>query len=80
MEFYADLEYISLYVSNLYPSGIAIEIPTWLLVGTIALVWSIRQWKKYLAEYSVEQLRRKAHLENGGTLANYDRTHYLDQE
>jgi hypothetical protein len=46
MEFYADLEYISLYVSNLYPSGIAIEIPTWLLVGTIALVWSIRQWKK----------------------------------
>ena len=46
MEFYADLEYISLYVNNLYPSGIAIEIPTWLLVGTIALVWSIRQWKK----------------------------------
>jgi hypothetical protein len=46
MEFYADLEYISLYVSNLYPSGIAIEIPTWLLVGTIALVWSVRQWKK----------------------------------
>jgi len=46
VEFYADLEYISLYVSNLYPSGIAIEIPTWLLVGTIALVWSVRQWKK----------------------------------
>ena len=46
MEFYADLEYISFYVSNLYPSGIAIEIPTWLLVGTIALVWSVRQWKK----------------------------------
>jgi hypothetical protein len=46
MEFYADLEYISLYVSNLYPSGIAIEIPTWLLVGTIALVWSVRQWRK----------------------------------
>jgi hypothetical protein len=46
MEFYADLEYISLYVSNLYPSGIAIEIPTWLLVGTVALVWSVRQWKK----------------------------------
>jgi len=46
VEFYADLEYISLYVSNLYPSGIAIEIPTWLLVGTIALVWSVRQWRK----------------------------------
>jgi hypothetical protein len=46
MEFYADLEYISLYVNNLYPNGIAIELPTWLLVGTVALVWSIRQWKK----------------------------------
>jgi len=46
MEFYADLEYISLYVSNLYPSGIAIEIPTWLLVGTIALVYSIRLIRK----------------------------------
>ena len=46
MEFYADLEYISLYVNNLYPNGIAIELPTWLLVGTVALVWSVRQWKK----------------------------------
>ena len=26
--------------------------------------------------YSEEQLRRKAHLENGGTLENYDRSHY----
>lgn len=26
--------------------------------------------------YSDEQLRRKAHLANGGTLANYDRSHY----
>lgn len=26
--------------------------------------------------YSEEQLRRKAHLENGGTLGNYDRSHY----
>lgn len=26
--------------------------------------------------YSQEQLRRKAHLENGGTLGNYDRSHY----
>jgi len=46
VEFYADLEYISLYVNNLYPNGIAIELPTWLLVGTIALVWSVRQWRK----------------------------------
>jgi hypothetical protein len=29
-----------------------------------------------MANYSEEQLRRKAHLENGGTLANYDRSHY----
>jgi hypothetical protein len=42
MEFYADLDYISFYINNLYPSGVAIEIPTWLLIGTIALVYSIR--------------------------------------
>ena len=30
--------------------------------------------------YSDEQLRRKAHLENGGTLANYDRSHYEKKE
>lgn len=29
-----------------------------------------------VAGYSAEQLRRKAHLENGGTLENYDRSHY----
>ena len=29
--------------------------------------------------YSQEQLKRKAHLENGGTLANYDRTHYENE-
>jgi hypothetical protein len=33
-----------------------------------------------MAEYSAEQLRRKAHLENVGTIADYDRTHYTDQE
>ena len=26
--------------------------------------------------YSTEQLRRKAHLANGGTLSNYDLSHY----
>jgi hypothetical protein len=46
MEFYADLEYIAFYINNLYPNGVAIELPTWLLVATVALVWSIRQWKK----------------------------------
>ena len=30
--------------------------------------------------YSAEQLRRQAHLENGGTLANYDRAHYTESE
>ena len=29
-----------------------------------------------MADYSAEQLKRNAHLENGGTLADYDRTHY----
>jgi len=29
-----------------------------------------------VAGYSEEQLRRKAHLANGGTIANYDRSHY----
>ena len=30
--------------------------------------------------YSEEQLRRLAHLKNGGTLENYDRTHYEKEE
>ena len=30
-----------------------------------------------MAGYSDEQLRRKAHLENGGTIYNYDRSHYI---
>ena len=29
-----------------------------------------------MANYSEEQLRRKAHLARGGTLSNYDRSHY----
>jgi hypothetical protein len=33
-----------------------------------------------MPQYSEEQLRRKAHLENGGTLANYDRSHYPKKE
>lgn len=33
-----------------------------------------------MANYSAEQLRRKAHLENGGTLENYDRSHYEKKE
>jgi len=42
VEFYADLDYISFYVNNLYPNGVAIEIPTWLLVGSIAFIYSIK--------------------------------------
>ena len=42
MEFYADLDYISFYINKLYPSGVAIEIPTWLLVGVIGLAYSIK--------------------------------------
>jgi hypothetical protein len=42
MEFYLDLDYLSFYVNNLYPSGIAIEIPTWVIVGTICLTYSIK--------------------------------------
>ena len=33
-----------------------------------------------MPNYSEEQLRRKAHLENGGTLENYDRRHYEKKE
>ena len=46
MEFYADLDYISFYINNLYPTGVAIEIPTWLIVATIGLVYSIRLIRK----------------------------------
>lgn len=33
-----------------------------------------------MTNYSEEQLRRLAHLEKGGTLANYDRSHYEKNE
>ena len=46
MEFYLDLDYLALYINNLYPTGVAIEIPTWLIVATIGLVYSIRLIRK----------------------------------
>jgi len=46
MEFYLDLEYLSLYINNLYPNGIAIEIPTWVIVATIGLWFSVRVIRK----------------------------------
>jgi hypothetical protein len=39
VEFYIDLDFISIYADSI---GLTIEIPTWLLVGSIALVYSIR--------------------------------------
>jgi hypothetical protein len=39
MEFYINLDFISLYADSI---GLTIEIPTWLLVGVIGLVYSIR--------------------------------------
>lgn len=31
-----------------------------------------------MSGYSDEQLRRKSHLDNGGTIDNYDRSHYAE--
>ena len=39
MELYTHLDFVSLYADSI---GLALEIPTWLLVGSIALVYSIR--------------------------------------
>lgn len=41
LELLLDSEYFSLYVNGLWPNGVGIDIPTWLLVGTISLVYSI---------------------------------------
>ena len=46
IEFSLDGEYFAFYINNIYPNGAAIEIPTWLLVATIGLVYSIRLLKK----------------------------------
>ena len=43
MELYTDLDFVSLYVESI---GLAIEIPTWFLVGAIGLVYSIRLIRK----------------------------------
>ena len=75
MEFYADLDFISLYIESI---SLAIEIPTWLLVGTIAFIYSIKLIRKdrQMASSSAEQLKRKAHLDKVGTIAGYNRDHY----
>ena len=43
MQLYTNIDFVSLYADSI---GLAIEIPTWLLVGTIALVYSIRLMRK----------------------------------
>jgi hypothetical protein len=43
VEFYIDLDFISIYADSI---GLQVELPTWLLVGTIALVYSIRLMRK----------------------------------
>jgi hypothetical protein len=39
VQLYTNIDFVSLYADSI---GLAIEIPTWLLVGSIALVYSIR--------------------------------------
>jgi hypothetical protein len=39
VELYTHLDFVSLYADSI---GLALEIPTWLLVGSVALVYSIR--------------------------------------
>ncbi len=46
LELLVDSEYFSLYINNLWPNGVGIEIPTWLLVASIGLVYSIRLIRK----------------------------------
>jgi hypothetical protein len=43
VELYIDLDFISIYAESI---GLTIEMPTWLLVGTIGLVYSIRLIRK----------------------------------
>jgi hypothetical protein len=42
LELLLDREYFSLYINGIWPNGVGIDIPTWLLVGTIAFIYSIK--------------------------------------
>ena len=42
LELLLDSEYFSLYINGLWPNGVGIDIPTWVLFGTIALIYSIK--------------------------------------
>jgi hypothetical protein len=46
LELLLDSEYFSLYINGLWPNGVGIDIPTWLLVASIGLVYSIRIIRK----------------------------------
>jgi len=39
VEFYINLDFISIYADSI---GLQVELPTWLVVGSIALVYSIK--------------------------------------
>ena len=43
MEFYIDLDFVSLYADSI---ELQINIPTWLLVGVIGFIYSIRLIRK----------------------------------
>ena len=43
MEFYIDLDFVSLYADSI---ELQINIPTWLLVGVVGLVYSIKLIRK----------------------------------
>ena len=43
MEFYLDLEMVSLYADSI---GLQVNIPTWLLVGVIGFIYSIKLIRK----------------------------------
>jgi hypothetical protein len=42
LEILFDREYFSLYLNGIWPNGVAIEIPTWFLIGSIAFIYSIK--------------------------------------
>jgi hypothetical protein len=42
LELLLDSEYFSLYINGLWPNGVVIDIPTWLLLGTTLFIYSIK--------------------------------------
>jgi len=46
LELLLDSEYFSLYINGIWPNGVGIDIPTWLLVASIGLIYSIRIIRK----------------------------------